>query len=89
MAQTAGRTIQERDDGQRRAEEGHASLMGKAAFFYADNGLVSSTDLGWLQYLFDTLTVLFDQVGLQTHVCNTMRVVCKPCRSSGVQAYEA
>ena len=63
--------------------------MVKAAFFYADNGLVSSTDLGWLQYVFYTLTVLFEQVGLRTNVRNTMGMVCKPCRSSGVQADEA
>ena len=31
-----------------------------AALFYADGGLVVSTDLGWLQYAFDTVTGLFD-----------------------------
>ena len=37
----------------------------KAVLFYLDNGLVASTDPGWIQLVFDTLRVIFDQVGIQ------------------------
>ena len=59
-----GGTIRERDDSQRQAEERHASLTVKVALFYADNGLVASTDPGWLQLAFDMLMGIFDRVGL-------------------------
>ena len=64
-AQLAVRTIRERDDGRRRADEEHASLMVQALFFYADDGLVAYIDPGWLQSEFDTLTGIFDRVGLR------------------------
>ena len=35
-----------------------------AGFFYAEYGLVALTDLVWMQGVFDTLTRLFDRVGL-------------------------
>ena len=57
-------TIWEQDDGRHQAEEGHTRLTVKAAFFYAYDRLVASTDPGWLQLSFDTLTGIFDQVGL-------------------------
>ena len=37
----------------------------KAALFYSDDGMVASTKPGWLHTAFDTLTGLFDQVGLK------------------------
>ena len=89
MAQTLGRTIWDQDDGQRREEEGHQRLTTKVAFFYADGRMVASTDPGWLQSAFDTLTGLFDQVGLPKNVCKTVGMVCRPCRVAGVQADEA
>ena len=61
---TAGRMIWDRDDGRQRAEERHKRLTVKAAFFYADYGMVESTDLGWIQSAFDTLKGMFDQVEL-------------------------
>ena len=64
MVHTVGRTIREQYNGIRRSEEGHARLTVKAAFFYADDRLVASTDPGWLQTSFDKLTGLFDRVGL-------------------------
>ena len=87
--QTAGRTIWYRDDGSQWAEEGHQRLTAKAAFFYSDNGVVSSTDPGWLQLVFDFLTGLFDRVGLRTNVCKTMGIVCRPFQAAGVQAEES
>ena len=56
----------------------------KAALFYAEDGMVTSIDPGWLQLVFDTLTGMFDQVGLQTNVCKTVGMMCRPFREAGV-----
>ena len=63
--------------------------MVNEAFFYADNGMVESTDLVWIQLAFDTLTGLFDRLGMQTNVCKTVGMVYRRCRSAGVRADEA
>ena len=68
VEQMTGRTIRDQDDGRQRAEEEHKWLTVKAAFFYARNGMVASTDPGWLQSDFDTLTGLFGRLGLQENV---------------------
>ena len=86
MYGTVGRTIREQYDGRRRVEEGHASLMVKADFFYAEDGLVDSTDLGWPQSAFDMLTGLFDQVGMHKNVCKAVEMVCTPFRESGARS---
>ena len=52
-------------------EEGNARLTVKAEFFYAYDGIVASTEPGWLQLAFDTLTGIFDWVGLQKNVRKT------------------
>ena len=69
--------------------EVHQRLTVKAAFFYANNGVVASADPGWLQLAFDHLTGIFDQVGLWANVLKTMGVVYRPCQSSGVRADDA
>ena len=56
-------------------EEGHARLTVKGALFYADNGMVASTDLGWLQLEFDTLLGILDRVGLRINIHKTMGMV--------------
>ena len=48
-AQVAGMTIQERDVGKQWKEEGHQRMTVKSEFFYANYGVVVSTDPGWLQ----------------------------------------
>ena len=48
-AQTAGSKIQKRDNRRQRVEEGRARMTLKASFFYSDNGLLASTDPGWIQ----------------------------------------
>ena len=50
----------------------------QAALFYADNGMVASSDPRWLQGSFNTLVGLFDRVGLRTNVGNTVSMVCHP-----------
>ena len=84
-----GRTIRDQDDRIQWAEEGHQRLTVKAGFFYDKDGLVASTDLGWLQLAFNMLTGLFDQVGLWMNVQKTLGVVCRPFRAAGVRAYKA
>ena len=61
----------------------------KAEFFYADDGLVASTDPGWIQSVFDTLTGLFEQVGLQINVKKNVRIVCKLCQAAEIWSDEA
>ena len=51
--------------------------------------MVGATDPQWLQGAFSALVAIFDRVGMRKNVHKTMGMVCKPCRSSGVQADEA
>ena len=60
--------------------------MVKVALFYADDGVVASTDPGWLQSAFDFMTGMFDQVGLRRTVCNTVEMVCRPFQAVRVWA---
>ena len=64
-----------------RGKEGrhHASL------FYADDGMVASSDPCWLQSEFNTLVGLFDRVGLRTNIGKTVGMVCRPCQAAGNQ----
>ena len=85
----AGRKIRYRDEGKKCTEEGHQRLTFKTAFFYADNGVVDSTDPGWLQSAFYFLTGLFDGVVLQTNVIKRVGVVFRTCWSAGVSSNKA
>ena len=82
-------TIQEQDEGQRRVEEGHALMMLKSALFHVDGRMVASTDPLWVQSEFDTLTWIFDLLGLRTNICKIVGVLCRPCRAAEVRADEA
>ena len=55
----------------------------QAALFYADNGMVASSDPRWLQGDFNTLVSLFDRVGLQKNVRKTVGMVYHPCQAAG------
>ena len=46
--------------------------------FYADNGMVASSDPQWLQDTFSTLVGLFNRVGLDTNARKTVGMVCHP-----------
>ena len=50
----------------------------QAALFYADNGMVDSSDPQWIQGAFNTLVGLFDRVGLRTNFGKTFGMVCHP-----------
>ena len=51
--------------------------------------MVASTNPGWIQTVFNTLTGLFDQVGLKNNFRKTVWMVCHPFHSAGVRADEA
>ena len=57
--------------------------------FYADNGMVASSDPVWLQGAFNDLVGLFDRVGLRTNVRKTVGMVCHPCQAAGNLTTEA
>ena len=61
----------------------------KAALFYANNGVVASTDPGWLQLEFDFMMGLFDRVGLHTNVRKTVGMVFRTFQAAGVRAEKA
>ena len=63
--------------------------MVKAELFYADNGVVASTDPGWLQSEFDLMMGLFDRVGLQTNIRKTVWMVLWNFREAGVWSGKA
>ena len=48
-------------------------------YFYADNGMVASSDSAWLQGAFNALVGLFDRVGLRTNGWKSVSMVCHPC----------
>ena len=67
------------------------SIWDLAAYFYAYNGLITSTQTERLQRAFAILTGLFDRVGLRTNTRKTASMACQPCHASGkmsVEAYE-
>ena len=55
----------------------------QAALFYADDGMVASSDPRWLQGAFNTLVSLFDRVCLRKNVGKTVGMVCHPCQAAG------
>ena len=61
----------------------------KSAFFYADGGMVVSTDLGWLQSAIDTMMGIFDQIGLRKKLRKTVGMVCRPYQTSKVRTDKA
>ena len=61
----------------------------QASLFYADDGMVSSSDPRWLQWVFTTLVGLFDRVGLNKNTGKTVSMTCRPCTVAGNQSEEA
>ena len=51
----------------------------QSAVFYADDGMVVSSDPAWLQGAFSALVAIFDRVGLRKNVNKTVSMVCHPC----------
>ena len=64
-------------------------MLQRATFSYSDEGMVASTDSVWLHGAFDTLTRLFDKVGLQTNSGNTVGILRRPYSVVRTQLEEA
>ena len=65
------------EEAEKRGERGWEGRH-QATLFYADNGMVVSSDPCWLQWAFNTLVGLFDHVGMHTNVVKTVRMTCRP-----------
>ena len=63
------------------ADKGETGREGRhrSEVFYADDGMVVSSDPAWLQGAFSALVAIFDRVGLRTNVNNTVSMACHPC----------
>ena len=51
--------------------------------FYANDGMVVSSDPAWLQGAFSALVAIFNRVGLRTSVNKTVSMTCHPCWAGG------
>ena len=64
----------------------------QATLFYANDGMVVSSDPTWLQGAFTTLVGLIDRVGLRKNVEKTVSMFCHPCQAGAgnriEEAYE-
>ena len=56
----------------------------QAALFYADDGMVASSDPRWLHWAFTTIVGLFDHVGLPTNVGKTVSMTCRTYPAAGI-----
>ena len=65
-------TIKAHNNAQRQTKEG---LKSYEDIFYADAGMVASANPGCLRTAFDTMTGLFDRVGLKKNVWETVGMV--------------
>ena len=54
------------------------TVADKLALFYADDGVVSSTESQWIQRTIDVLLGLFQRIGLKCNVQKTHMMVCYP-----------
>ena len=72
-------------------ERGERGKEGRhqAALFYADDGMVASSDPRWLQGAFNTLVGLFDRVVLRTNARKTVGTVCRHFQAAGNQSEAA
>ena len=65
-------------EAERRGERGRERRH-QAALFYADDGMIASSDPRWLQWAFTILVGLFDRVGLKKNQRKTVSMACRPC----------
>ena len=64
-------------------EKGETGREGRhqSAVFYADDGMVVSSDPACLQGAESALVAIFDRVGLRTNVNKTVSMACHLCRA--------
>ena len=77
--------VEEADMRGERGREGRHQV----ALFYADDGMLVSSDPQWLQWAFTQLVGLFDRVGLNTNTGKTVGMTCRPCTAAGNRSEEA
>ena len=65
------------------------SIWGLETYFYADDGIVISTQPERLQRSFDALTGFFDRVGLKKNMRTKVSMACQPCHAPGRILWEA
>ena len=63
-------------EAEKRRERGREGRH-QAALFYADDGMLASSDPQWLQWVFTQLVGLFDRVGLNTNIRKTVSMTCR------------
>ena len=73
------------EEAEKRVERGKEGRH-QAALFYADDGMVASSDPRWLQWAFNALVGLFERVGLRKNVGKTVSMTCRPCPTTGNQS---
>ena len=61
----------------------------QSTIFYADDGMVASSEPVWMQKAFSTLLGLLDWVGLRKNVRKTVRMVCHLCQAVVTQSEAA
>ena len=77
------------DEAEAKGETGREGRH-QSAVFYADDGMVVSSDPAWHQGAFNDLVAIFDRVGLLTDFGKTVSMVYHPCQEgSGNRAEEA
>ena len=72
-------------------EKGETGREGRhqLAVFYADDGMVFSSDPAWLLGAFSALVAIFGRVGLRTTVSKTVSMACHPCQARAGKWTEA
>ena len=65
------------------------TIIDLAAYLYAKDGLVASTQPDRLQRAFDVLTCLFNRFGIRTNTAKIVGMVFQPCHSPGGISEEA
>ena len=74
-------------EAERREERGR-EVRHQVALFYADYGMLVSSDPWWLQWAFTQLVGIFDRVGLKTNFKKTVSMTCRPCSTPGNRSEE-
>ena len=75
-------------EAEKRRERGRGNRH-QAALFYADDGMLASSNPQWLQWVFTQLVGLFDRVGLNTNCGKTVSMTCRPCSTTGNRSEDA
>ena len=78
-------SVEDADNRGKRGEEGRH----QASLFYADDGIVASSDPRCLQWAFNALVGLFERVGLHINVGKMVSMACRTCPAAGNQSEEA